>query len=134
MDQEYIPRGPQPERKDPPYWRIWPSAFVIILGLAVSVGTWVHTYRNLNASIQLVGDEIIVQNNDDYAWLDPYVLLNTDYLFNTSTILPHQKFEAQLNGFMKNNTTPFPSTDHPTDIYIYSRISQYQWSCWFYKF
>ena len=135
MIQENMPEA-QPVEKTSRIWRILAIiGIVLIMGLAVSAGTWVHTYKNINASIQIEGDKIIIQNNDDYTWIDPTVLLNTDYSFNTSSILPHNKFTAYLDSFRKGNATDyFPSGDRPTDLYIYTRVSQYQWSCWFYKF
>jgi hypothetical protein len=107
---------------------------VLIMGLAASIGTWFHPYLNLKASIQYDGKQIIIQNGDDFTWIDPYVLLNTDYTFNTSSINPGNKFAITLTSFMKDKTSFDPETNHPTDLYIYSKISKYGWSCWFYKF
>lgn len=109
-------------------------AIALIVALAASVGTWFHPYRNLNASIQYDGKQIVIQNSDDYAWIDPYVVLNTDYTFNTSTINPGNKFAITLTSFMKDKTSFDPETNHPTDLYVYSKISKYGWNCWFYKF
>jgi hypothetical protein len=135
MVQENM-RESQPVERTSRIWRILAIiGIVLIMGLAVSSGTWVHTYKNLNASIQIEGNQIIIQNNDDYTWIDPIVMLNTDYTFNTSNILPHNKFAVNLNAFRKGNATDFfPDNGKPTDLYIYTKISQYQWSCWFYKF
>ena len=125
----------QPKEKTNRVWRILAIiAIVLIVGLAASIGTWFHPYRNLNASIQYVGDQIIVQNNDDYVWIDPYVVLNTDYTFNTSAINPGNKFSITLTSFMKDKTSFDPKSNNPTDLYIYSKISKLGWSCWFYKF
>jgi hypothetical protein len=126
----------QPVKSSSRIWRILGIiALVLIIGLAVSAGTWLHTYRNLNASIEIKGDQLVVHNNDDYTWFDPYVVLNTDYTFNTSNILPHNSFSVSLTSFRKGSATDFfQASDRPTDLYIYTRISTYQWSSFFYKF
>ncbi len=134
MAQEIIPPI-QPVKAANRIWRILAIiALVLIVGLAASVGTWFHPYRNLKASIQYDGKQIVIQNNDDYAWLDPYAVLNTDYTFNTSGILPGNKFSINLTSFMKDKTSFDPEANHPTDFYLYTRISKLEWSCWFYKF
>jgi len=125
----------QPTETTSHTWKILAIVvFVLIVALAASVGTWFHPYRNLNASIQYDGKQIVVQNNDAYVWLDPYVVLNTDYTFNTSAINPGNKFSISLTSFMKDKTSFDPETNHPADLYIYTRISKLEWSCWFYKF
>lgn len=135
MIQENMPPSP-PVEKPNRIWRILGIiSFVLIILVAISIGTWVHTYRNLSGSIQIKGDQMVIQNNDDYTWLDPYVVLNTDYTFNTSNILPHNSFSVSLTSFRKGSATDFFSADdRPTDLYIYARTSTYQWSSFFYKF
>jgi hypothetical protein len=124
-----------PQEKPNPIWRILGiAAIALIVALAASIGTWFHPYRNLKASVQYDGKQIVIQNGDNYAWIDPYVVLNTDYTFNTSTINPGNKFSITLTSFMKDKTSFDPQTNQPSDLYIYSKISKYEWSCWFYKF
>jgi|MudIll2142460700_1097286.scaffolds.fasta_scaffold359149_1 hypothetical protein len=134
MSQEISPVISQ-EEKTNRIWRILSiAALAVIVALAASIGTWFHPYRNLKASIQYDGGKIIIQNGDDYAWIDPYVVLNTDYTFNTSTINPGNSFSINLTSFMKDKTSFDPVTNKPQDLYVYSKISKYDWSCWFYKF
>jgi hypothetical protein len=76
-----------------------------------------------------------VQNNDDFPWIETRLLLNTDYKFNTSTILPHSEFAVEPAQFAKDDNTKYdPASSNPADFYIVARISDLQWSSWFYKF
>lgn len=117
-------------------WRILAIvAIALIIGAAVSIGTWVNTYHNLKAAVQFDGNRFVIQNNDDFSWIETRLLLNTDYKFNTSTILPHSEFAVEPSQFAKDDSTKFdPASASPTDLYIVARISEYQWSSWFYKF
>jgi hypothetical protein len=117
-------------------WRILAIvAIILIVGAAVSIGTWVNTYHNLRAAAQFDGNRFVIQNNDDFSWIETRLLLNTDYKFNTSTILPHSEFAVEPSQFVKDDGTKFdPASASPTDFYIVARISDSQWSSWFYKF
>ncbi len=117
-------------------WRILAvAAIIVIVGAAVSIGTWVHTYQNLNATARYEGNRILIQNNDDFAWNDVRLLLNTDYKFSTASMLPHSELAFEVSQFAKDDSTKFdPASMSPTDLYITTKISEYQWSSWFYKF
>ena len=111
------------------------AAIILIIGAAVSIGTWVNTYHNLKASVQFDGNRFVIHNNDDYPWIETRLLLNTDYKFNTSTILPHSEFAVGPSQFAKDDGTKYDAeSSSPADFMIVARISEYQWSSWFYTF
>jgi hypothetical protein len=126
----------QPAEETTHIWRILAIvAFILIVGAAVSIGTWVNTYHNLNAAVRFDGNRFVIQNNDNFSWLETRLLLNTDYKFNTSSILSHSEFALEPSQFAKDDGTKYdPASSSPVDFYIVARISDSQWSSWFYKF
>jgi hypothetical protein len=140
MVQEYsLPESsppPQREVKSVNVIRILAVvAILLIVGLAVSVGTWVNTYKALTASVQYEGDRFIIQNGDNFQWTDVRLLLNSDFKFNTSDILAQNGFSVLASQFAKDDGTKFDlNTASPTDLYVTTRVSELGWSSFFYKF
>ena len=135
MVQENVLTVPPPEKTVNIIRILAIVAMLLIIGMAVSIGTWVNTYQNLKASVQYDGTRFVIQNEDSFPWSDVRLLLNSDYKFNTSDILPHNGFSVEASQFAKDDSTKFnPANSNPTDLYITTKISEYGWSSWFYKF
>jgi hypothetical protein len=126
----------QPEEKTLNLARILAIlAILLIIGMAVSIGTWVNTYQSLTATVEYDGTVFIIHNGDSFQWSDVRLLLNSDFKFNTSDILPDNGFSVNASQFAKDDGTKFdPAGTAPTDLYITAKISKYGWSSWFYKF
>jgi hypothetical protein len=114
------------------------TALVLIIALAVSLGTLVKVDHDLAAGVRYEGTQFHITNNNDYPWTDVRLVLNaynSDYKLNVPAILPHSEFTAESNRFVNDGGTAYDSSYlYQTDFYINAVIPENQWGSWFYKF
>ena len=108
----------------------------ILLIIAKSIATMKldTSYPILKTAISFDGTLYHIQNNDDFAWNNVRLTLNTDYKFSTPSIAPHSEVTVQYDQFAKDDGTLFQQAWAPTDLYIVSQIPDNQWGSVIYKF
>jgi hypothetical protein len=112
------------------------AALGIILIIVMSLSTLKldSSYPILRTAVWFDGTLYHVQNNDDFAWNDVRLTLNTDYKFNTPSIAPHSEITLNYSQFAKDDATKFEQAWAPTDLYIVAQIPDNQWGSVIYKF
>lgn len=108
---------------------------VLILAMAVSIAAFATNYKPLKASVTYSDNIFVFKNDDDFDWKGVQFLLNTDYKFTTPIIPAHTDFAVDATNFAKDDSTKFdPNGMAPSDFIVTAKVTDLQWSSWFYKF
>jgi hypothetical protein len=111
---------------------------LLIIGMAVKIGTYTNAANQLKVSIQYDESQLRITNNDNFEWKDVRLVIiaySSDYKLNIPNIMPHAEMSMNLNQFAKDDGTKFePSYLHQSEFYINAQVGNDQWSSWNYKF
>jgi hypothetical protein len=125
----------QPEKENTVVLRVLAViGILVIIAMSLSTLKLDSSYPILKTAVQFDGTQFHIQNNDDFAWTDVRLTLNTDYKLNTPTILPHSEFTADYSQFAKDDGTKYSPSSSPTDLYIVGKIQDNHWGSVIYKF
>lgn len=111
------------------------AGLILILGMAIALGTLAKSPSSLNASIQLDGNQFRITNNDDFEWKEVNLVLNSDWKHKESIVAAHNELVVPFSQFVKDDGSTFsPSSMNPSGFYIFAQIPNNQTGSWFYKF
>jgi hypothetical protein len=92
----------------------------LILIMTLVLAFYPFHYGRLVGEVRNADGHLYLKNNSDYEWKDVRMLLNTDYKFNTPSLLPHAEFSVPLLEFAKDDGTKFNPDTTLVDLYITS--------------
>jgi hypothetical protein len=125
----------QPEKENTLVLRVLAVIGVLlIIVMALSTLKLDSSYPILKTAVTFDGAQFHIQNNDDFAWNDVRLTLNTDYKFTMANIAPHSEIVVDYAQFAKDDGTKFSQSWAPTDLYIVGQIPGNQWGSIIYKF
>jgi hypothetical protein len=135
INNEQPMESPKPERRINLVRVLGIVSLVLIVGIAVAMGTFAKSPSSLHAAIQWDGNQFRVSTNDDFQWDDVNLALNSDFKLKVGIIVAHSEFVAPYSQFVKDDGTAFDaSTMTPSLFYITAQIPNNQTGSWWYKF